>query len=48
MSVSMITTLCPRNASPVPMLAVVVVFPTPPLPEVITIVLPVIYGTSVV
>ena len=30
------TTLYPRSARPVPMLAVVVVLPTPPFPEVIT------------
>ena len=40
MSESMTTTLWPRMARPVPILAVAVVLPTPPLPEVITIVLP--------
>ena len=36
-SVSIITTFFPSFASPVPILAVVVVFPTPPFPDVITI-----------
>ena len=41
-SVSIKTTLEPLLASAVPILADVVVLPTPPFPEVITITLPVI------
>jgi hypothetical protein len=36
MSASTITTFLPAMASPAPMLAEVVVLPTPPLPEVMT------------
>jgi hypothetical protein len=37
-SKSMTAVLCPRKARPVAKLALVVVFPTPPLPEVTTII----------
>src|SRR5258708_31914826 len=37
-SKSTTTVLCPRSASPVPSAAVEVVLPTPPLPDVITMV----------
>src|SRR5215510_3340935 len=40
MSASIRTTVCPCCASAVPRLAVVVVLPTPPLPDVMTIALP--------
>src|SRR5688500_8052566 len=40
MSASISTTLCPSWASPVPRLAVAVVLPTPPLPEVMTMARP--------
>jgi hypothetical protein len=36
MSVSTITTFFPSCASPIPIFAAVVVFPTPPFPDVIT------------